>query len=122
AEAVARRLKMIEKRLDVFVAGAGRFEGPRVGKPINDALKSALATTSVVLLLFTRGHLDWSYCCFECGVATDPRDNCPTNIIVLQLRGESPKIYPETLAVKMNDFDSVFDFVKQLCIDEHFFP
>jgi hypothetical protein len=122
AEAVARRLRLIEPRIEVFVAGSPKFEGPRFGRPINESLRMALGSTSVVLLLFTTSQRDWSYCCFECGIALDPNDDNPTNIVVLQLRGESPKIYPETLAVKMNDRESVLDFVRQFCTDARFFP
>ena len=122
AKVVADRLEKISDQIKIYLASNPKFEGPRAGKSVNRQLAEALGTTSIVLLLFTVPDEDWSWCMWECGVATDPKDAVPTNVVTIQLSGKAPKVYSETLMVAADDQDSVLAFVNQLCTDAKFFP
>ena len=122
AKAVANRLGMISNRLEIYLASDSQFEGPRVGKSVNGQLAEALAQTSLVLLLYTGPDKDWSWCMWECGVATDPNEEVATNIVTMQLSGTAPKVYADNLMIKADNKDSVQNFVNQLCTDSKFFP
>ena len=70
-------------QVSVHMSSDPRYKGPRLGKNINQELCTALYNCDVLLLLYTSADEDWSYCMFECGVATDPQSP-RTNIIVFQ--------------------------------------
>ena len=59
-------------QVNVYLSSNPRYLGPRQGKNLNDELKQALWEAKVVLLVYTSNDNDWSYCMWECGVATDP--------------------------------------------------
>ena len=81
AETIARFLRTRSGgQFRVHLSSSPNFEGPRLGQPLNNELKRALAAAETVILVFTTDTEDWSYCMRECGVATDPRDEHPTSI------------------------------------------
>src|SRR5205814_1553801 len=47
-------------------------QGPRPGYILTEEVRRQLQAASVVLCIFTVHDHDWSYCLWECGVATDP--------------------------------------------------
>lgn len=98
------------------------FEGPRIGKSLNDQLKQALAQSDVVLLVYTSEDQDWQYCMWECGIATDPWDSHPTDIVVLQCGNTAPKPFADTLRVDARSLDSLVSFTKALLTSKDFFP
>ncbi len=98
------------------------FEGPRIGKSLNNELKTALAHSDVVLLVYTSEDQDWQYCMWECGIATDPWDSHPTDIVVLQCGKTAPKPFADTLRVDARNLDSLVSFTKALLTSEDFFP
>jgi hypothetical protein len=98
----------------VHLSSSPHFEGPRLGQPLSRELKDALAQAEAVILVFTTETEDWSYCMWECGVATDPRDEHRTSVVVLQCTGDEPKPYGDQLRVDARDLDSVHGFVKSL--------
>ncbi len=122
ASKVAKRLQTISNELDIYLASDPTFEGPRMGKSINMSLKKALGDTSLVLLIFSTMGKEWSWCMWECGVATNPNDPTPTTVVTLSLREEAPKPYEDALMIKASDLDSVQTFVNQLCTDKELFP
>ncbi len=124
AEALAKFIKKtLLNKVRVHVSSSPGFEGPRVGKNLNDELKKSLAQTDVVLLVYTDEQRDWQYCMWECGLAIDPRDEHPTNVVVLQCgTQQAPKPFADTLRVDVRQSDEVVNFVKQLLTDPGFFP
>ena len=96
------------------------FEGPRIGKNLNNELKKALAQAQVVILIFTSEGEDWQYCMWECGVATDPRDETPeTKIAVFQVTQDSSRVFHDQVVFK-NDAEDILKFVTQFHRNEGF--
>lgn len=99
----------------VHLSSSPNFEGPRLGQPLNLELKRALAQAEAVILVFTTETDDWSYCMWECGVATNPSDERPTSVVVVvQCTQDEPKPYGDQLRVDARDLDSLYTFVKSL--------
>ena len=87
AETIARFIRNSSAgKVRVHLSSSPHFEGPRLGQAINGELKNALAITEVVILVYTTDTEDWSYCMWECGVATNPKDERPTSVVVVQCR------------------------------------
>lgn len=115
AETIARFVRTSSAgKVRVHLSSSPNFEGPRLGQPLNTELKHALAEAEAVVLVFTSETEDWSYCMWECGVATNPRDERPTSVVVVQCTGDEPKPYGDQLRVDARDLDSVHLFVKSL--------
>ena len=123
AETIARFIRNSSAgKVRVHLSSSPHFEGPRLGQPINSELKNALAITEVVILVFTTDTEDWSYCMWECGVATNPREERPTSVVVVQCTDDSPKPYGDQLRVDARDLDSVHMFVKSLLTTTDLLP
>jgi hypothetical protein len=60
-------------RVKVHLSSSPDFQGPRYGKGLNSQLRDALWNTDVLILVYTSADQDWSYCMWECGVATTHR-------------------------------------------------
>ena len=88
--------------VSVHMSSDPRYKGPRLGKNINQELCAALYDCNVLLLLYTSADEDWSYCMFECGVATDPQSP-RTNIIVFQCGEDVPSPFADQLRVNVRD-------------------
>jgi len=115
AEAIARFVKnRTAGHVRVHLSSSPDFEGPRFGAPLNDELKRALGEADAVILVFTTDSEDWSYCMWECGVATDPGDDRPTAVVVVQCTSAEPKPFADQLRVDARNLDSVQGFVKAL--------
>ena len=115
AETVARFVKTrTAGKVRVHLSSSPNFEGPRLGQPLNTELKHALAEAEAVILVFTTDTEDWSYCMWECGVATNPADEHPTSVIVVQCAEDQPKPYGDQLRVDAHDLESVQGLVKSL--------
>jgi hypothetical protein len=97
------------------------YQGPRFGKNLNQQLCRALLNTQVLILIYTSADEDWSYCMFECGVATDP-ESPRTNIIVFQCGREVPKPFEDQLRVNVRTLDNIRKFSKAFFRDPTFFP
>jgi hypothetical protein len=93
------------------------------GKGLTDELKKELSGTDLLILIFTQVDEDWSYCMWECGVATDP-ENARTKVIVFQCTDQTPSVYEGQVRVKVTpDYvDDIRGFTKHLHLDEDFFP
>ncbi len=94
--------------------------GPRIGKPLIPELMDNLGGANVVILVYTVDDADWTYCMFECGVATDPKTE-ETSIVVLQCAEDVPAPLSELLHVKP-DNDSIRQFTQEFHKDPEFFP
>ncbi len=109
-------------RVAVHDSSSAEFEGPRIGKNLNDELKNALAQADVVILIYTSEDEDWQYCMWECGLAIDPWDEHPTDVVVLQCGSASPKPFADTLRVDARDLESLTAFTQAFLTSADFFP
>jgi len=46
--------------------------GPRLGDPLTDELRDVLEDVDLVILVYTVTDEEWSWCMWECGLATHP--------------------------------------------------
>jgi hypothetical protein len=115
AETIAKFVKKCSAgKVRVHLSSSPDFDGPRLGHPLSDELKQALAAADAVILVFTTDTEDWSYCMWECGVATNPNDPRPTSVVVVQCAADEPKVFRDQLRVDARNLDSVQGFVKAL--------
>ena len=122
AETIARFVKnKTAGNVRVHLSSSPDFEGPRLGKPLNDELKRALGAADAVILVFTSDTGDWSYCMWECGIATNPNEPRPTSVVVVQCGQDKPKPFGDQLRVDAQNLDSVQTFVKTLLTSTDFF-
>ena len=70
-------------RIAVFQSSSAEAENPRVGRELQKELKEHLWAAGIVILVYTSPEEDWSYCMWECGVATHPQSP-ETKVVVLQ--------------------------------------
>lgn len=115
--------------IDAFVSSSTDSKGPGFGQNIDDELKSALAKTGLVVLVYTDPTENWDWCMWECGVATDPNDTTPTNVVVFTFGGEPPDKYKSTRNVsfgktreKGDAKTAIHPFAIDFCRQENMFP
>jgi hypothetical protein len=88
--------------------------GARFGRQLNKELLLALGEARLVFLIYTIADADWSYCMWECGVATDPmQGDTPTRIIVLRTTEDVPPVLKDLASVQATDQREVRKFVQQ---------
>ncbi len=109
-------------KVKVHNSSSTEFGGPGAGKNLTAELKKALAATDVVLLIYTSADVHWDYCMWECGVAVDPCDEHPTNIVVLRCGTDAPAPFADTLSIDLRSRDDVVKLTKQFLTDPEFFP
>jgi hypothetical protein len=109
------------REIPLFQSSDPLAQGPRLGHTLTEELKMALWNTGVVLLVYTTEDQDWSYCMWECGVATKP-ETPRTHIIVLQCSAETPRVIEDQVRVDVRNKDEVLKFVKGYLTDPEFFP
>lgn len=108
-------------RIAVFQSSSAEADDhPRVGRELRQELKQHLWEATVVVLLYTSPQEDWSYCMWECGVAT--LETPETRIIVLQCGSQPPQVYSDAVRVNARDSTSVQNFVSEFLTSEGFFP
>jgi hypothetical protein len=105
----------------VHLSSSPDFAGPRYGKSLNAQLRKALWETEVLILLYTSSDDDWSYCMWECGVATHPQSP-NTDIIVFQCGEDVPAPFKDLARVCVHKFDDIKRFTDQLLRDDSLFP
>jgi hypothetical protein len=106
----------------VFLSSSADFTHPGAGENLVAALKRELAESSVVLLVFTSEGEGWSWCMWECGVATDPRDESPSKVVVLQCSDAAPAPYGDHVRVDLRNLDAVTGFVRKMLTTNDWFP
>ena len=82
----------------VHLSSSPNFDGPRFGPSLNAQLRQALWTTDVLILVYTSADQDWSYCMWECGVASDSHSP-ETTIVVFQCGPDIPAPFQDVLRV-----------------------
>lgn len=107
--------------VSVHVSSDPHYNGPRLGKSLNQELCNALQSSDILILVYSSSDEDWSYCMYECGVATDPKSP-HTNIIVFQCGRDSPSPFNDQLRVNARNLDDIRKFTKAFFTDPTFFP
>jgi hypothetical protein len=95
--------------------------GTKIGKPLSQELRASLWHTDVLILIYTLSDLDWSYCMWECGVATDPTSP-DTRVVVLQFSDDVPAVFDDQVRVNARSKDDIHKFAAQFLTDPNFFP
>ena len=108
------------KKVTAHVSSNPAYKGPRFGRNLNQELGLALKQAQTLLLIYTSADEDWSYCMWECGVATDP-SSPRTNIIVFQCGHDAPKVYQDQLRVDARNLNDIRRFTKMFFTDVGFF-
>jgi hypothetical protein len=107
--------------VSVFQSSSALAEGPRIGRQLNRELMEALWRTSVVVLVYTTPDHDWSYCMWECGVATHPRSP-ETRIVLLQCASAAPFLFADQVKVNARSRVDLQRLTNDLLTTPHFFP
>ncbi len=108
-------------RISVFQSSSAQAENPRVGRELQRELKEHLWAASVVVLVFTSPKEDWSYCMWECGVATHPASP-ETKILVLQCGPQPPSVYADAVRVEAQNLSSIQNLANDFLTSPDFFP
>ncbi|MCA1709453.1 MAG: hypothetical protein LC808_41695, partial [Actinobacteria bacterium] len=108
-------------RIEVYQSSSAYADGPRVGRELHRQLKERLWAAGVVVLVYTSPDEDWSYCMWECGVASHPRAP-ETKIVVLQCGPRSPSVYGESVRVNAQDPVDIQKFTNEFLTSGDFFP
>lgn len=108
-------------RIRVFQSSAAEAENPRVGRELHRELIEHLWEAGVIVLVYTSPEEDWSYCMWECGVATHP-GSPETKILVLQCASRPPAVYTDAVRVSAQDPVSVAKFTNDFLTSADFFP
>ncbi|MEQ1912637.1 MAG: hypothetical protein ABMA15_27715 [Vicinamibacterales bacterium] len=106
-------------RVQVHLSSDSRFSGPKFGKNLNAELRTALWDTDAFVLLYTTGDQDWSYCMWECGMATDPQSP-DTAVIVFQCGTDVPGPLMDTVRVNARKYDDILKFTQALFLETFF--
>jgi hypothetical protein len=105
----------------VFQSSSATVDGPRIGRQLDKELVASLWEAGVVILLYTMPDHDWSWCMWECGVATHPRDD-DTRTILFQCAGAAPPLFAGEVRVNLRDIVDVQKFTNELLTSPDFFP
>lgn len=105
AEAINKNLQLwgIPQK-SIYQSSAAGGAGPRIGGTLTEDLKDALYRANAVLLVYTFADQDWSYCMWECGVATDPKSQS-TKIVVFKTTDDIPKVFQDTILIGITERD-----------------
>lgn len=104
---------------NIFISS--NFEsGGRIGSELNKELVTELTESNLLIFLYTHPIHDWSYCMWECGVATTLER--ATKIIVFECAKEPPQVFDKDIRVKANKKDDIKKFTFQFHKDDNFFP
>ena len=105
----------------VHLSSSPNFDGPRFGPSLNAQLRQALWTTDVLILVYTSADQDWSYCMWECGVASDSHSP-ETTIVVFQCGPDVPAPFQDVLRVNPRNYEDIKRFMDQFLRAPNFFP
>ncbi|MGZ4618279.1 MAG: hypothetical protein ACXV5Q_01515 [Frankiaceae bacterium] len=108
-------------RIIVFQSSSADADGARVGRELQKELKEHLWKAGVVVLIYTSPEEDWSYCMWECGVATHPQSP-ETKIVVFQCGPRAPSVYQDSVRIKVRDATEIQKFVNDFLTSRDFFP
>ena len=108
-------------RVRVYQSSSAQAEAPRAGRELQRELIEHLWAADVVLLVYTGTEEDWSYCMWECGVATHPQSP-ETKLVVFQCGSRGPSVYGHTVRVNVRNVTDLQRFVNDFLTSPDFFP
>ncbi len=108
-------------RIKVFQSSSPWAGGPHLGRNLNQELKDTLWQTSVLILVYTQPDQDWSYCMWECGVATLP-ESPDTRIILFQCGQAAPALFAGQVNVNARQLKDLQRFAQDFLTSADFFP
>lgn len=108
-------------RIEVFQSSSPLADAPKVGRNLNKQLRETLWKASVVILVYTSEGQDWTYCMWECGVASHPQTP-NTKIILFQCTGSSPALFAEQVNVNVRNFVDIQKLTDEFLTAPDFFP
>jgi hypothetical protein len=107
--------------VDIHLSSDPKYGGPRIGRNLNEELRRALWRTDALILIYTTEDQDWSYCMYECGLATDP-STPSSSIYVLQCGAISPAPFMDTVRINAREVEGLRRLVRELLRSPEFFP
>lgn len=113
-------LSRTANKVRVYLSSDASSEGPAIGMNLDDELQGALQEASVVLFLYTLSDYDWSFCMYECGVATDPASP-HTKVFVIQCGDDIPQPFSDKVRVRASEPEDIAKLTRALLTDENFF-
>lgn len=105
---------------DCIFQSSSNSQAGKVGRPIKQEIKRFLEQAKLVILIYTHPELNWDYCMYECGLATDPA-TVQTNVIVFQCTSNQPRVFRDELLI-VTDADGIKRFTHQFHQKDDFFP
>ena len=84
-----------------------------IGSELNDAVRSAIANSNLVFLIYTTESADWSWCMYECGLAQDPQ-TMDTRLVLFHTTAEPPSVFKHLITVPFSH-----ETIKTLADDFH---
>ncbi|MEP6762618.1 MAG: TIR domain-containing protein [Sporichthyaceae bacterium] len=107
-------------RIRVFQSSSAEAQNPRAGHGLGQQLKQHLWEATVVILVYTSRQEDWSYCMWECGVAT--LESPETRIIVLRCGPDVPQVYSDAVVVDAREITDIQKLTSDFLTSADFFP
>jgi len=108
-------------QIEIHLSSDPKYRGPGLGGSLNEQLKEALWNSDALILIYTGADKDWSYCMWECGVATHPQTpHC--NIYVLQCGSDVPSPFAQDVRANARSLDDIRRFTDTLLRGLKFFP
>lgn len=96
-------------------------DSTRTGDRLAEVLRHQLHDSAVILCPFTGHGPDWSWCMWECGLATDPLAES-TRVVILQFSDDFPGPYGDLVRVDARDDGDVVKFATDFLTDPQYFP
>ncbi|MGD9159283.1 MAG: hypothetical protein PVG39_12800 [Desulfobacteraceae bacterium] len=106
------------RRNDIFLSSDFKGGG-RIGMELDKELVTKLTESNLLIFIYTHPIHDWSYCMWECGVATTL--DRATNIIVFECAEDTPSVFEKDIRVRVNKEEDIKKFTYQFHKDENFF-
>lgn len=119
ADVLNRHFQRWQVRSGAIFQSSSPRQGLSPGDHLTSELCAWLKKANLLIFVYTFADEDWSYCLWECGVATDP-DKLRTRIVVFKCADELPRMYQDHLAVEL-DKESIWRFVYSFFKDTRFF-
>lgn len=121
ADVVRKHLQIWGVQAECCYQASAPGNGPTIGDPITIELKEALYEANLVILIYTLADNDWSFCMWECGLATNPKKP-DTRTVVFQCNPhDKPQVY-EGQQLVLLDEDGIKNFILQFFKEDKFFP
>jgi len=95
----------------VVCSSDGRGSLAKEGSKLANAIVTAMAQCSLVLLLYTDPDANWDYCMWECGLSTEPKpENFSRSVVVFRFGNALPSPYQTALYTDVSMEKSIQQF------------